>query len=204
MAGKSSPASSKWTVFTMPSCVKTFSRCCLLILPLWSFAATASDYSAQIRYADLSHNSSDELQINAAIDYPLSPTAKEALLKGVPLEWMLTVEIRQSGWLWDSIVFKQQLPYKLQFHALLNQYAVQTSRGHSEMFLTLNAALGYMSQPQTIVIFDSSQLKADSDYQLALKTQFLREALPVPLRPFAYLDQQWYLSSNWFLWPIPK
>lgn len=187
----------------MPSWVKTISRYCLLMLPLWSIAAAAADYSAQIRYADLSHTGTG-LQLNAAIDYPLSPTAKEALLKGVPLEWRVIIEIRRRDLLWNNTVFQQRLPYKLQFHALLNQYAVETVREHTEMFLTLNAALGYMSQLHTLDIVGSPRLEADADYQLAVKTQFRREALPVPLRPFTYFDPQWYLSSDWFLWSIPK
>lgn len=186
----------------MPNCVRTLSRCCLLLLPLWSFAAAAADYGAQIRYADLSRSDTG-LHINAAIDYPLSPTAKEALLKGVPLEWRVIIEIRQRRLLWNSVVSRQQLPYKLQFHALLNQYAVETGREHTEMFLTLNAALGYMSQLHGIDLV-LPLLEADADYQLAVKTQFRREALPVPLRPFTYFDPQWYLSSAWFLWSIPK
>jgi len=29
---------------------------------------------------------------------------------------------------------------------------------------------------------------------------FERELLPLPLRPLAYLNPQWYLSSGWYLW----
>jgi hypothetical protein len=58
-------------------------------------------------------------------------------------------------------------------------------------------------------LHDSDPVPADllqpgQRYKLAIKCQFDREALPVPLRPFAYLDSQWFLSSDWYLWPIQK
>ncbi|MCK5122068.1 MAG: DUF4390 domain-containing protein, partial [Methylococcales bacterium] len=41
-----------------------------------------------------------------------------------------------------------------------------------------------------------------SDYYVAIKVEFSREALPVPLRPLSYFDSQWALSSDWALWPL--
>lgn len=185
----------------MPSCISWLKHFIWLALTVWPLATVGADYAAQIRYADLSRNDK-KIEINASIDYLLSPTAKEALLKGVALEWRLILEIRKRGRLWDETVIELKQPYKLQFHALLNQFAVQIGQQRVEMFLTLNAALDYMSQ---LHLESDRELPSDgADYQLALKTQFRREALPVPLRPFAYLDPQWYLSSHWFLWPIPK
>ncbi|MEY3760764.1 MAG: hypothetical protein RIR39_2255, partial [Pseudomonadota bacterium] len=37
-----------------------------------------------------------------------------------------------------------------------------------------------------------------------VKVSFDRDALPLPLRPIAYIDPQWYLSSDWTLWPLKK
>lgn len=184
----------------MPNCASWLSLCAGLLLALCPLPGSAGDYAAQVRYADLNRHG-DKLEINALIDYTLSPTAKEALLKGVPLEWRLLIEIREPAWPWDGTLIQISRPFKLQYHALLNQFAVQLDQQRAEMFLSLNAALDYLSQ---LHIETSAELPANSDLLLAVKTQFRREALPVPLRPFAYLDPQWYLSSDWFLWSIPN
>jgi len=97
-------------------------------------------------------------------------------------------------------VFRQILPVRLKFHALLNQYEVLTPQGQEEMFLTLNAAIHYMSSLHDWVRIDNSLLT--DDLVLALKIRFNREKLPVPLRPFSYLDAQWFLSSDWLSWPL--
>ena len=175
----------------------------ILCLPLCPAIGQAGDYAARIEYADLAYIDNG-YTVEAHIDYRLSPMAKEALHKGVPLAWNVSLELRQPGWLWDSVIYQRKLAYSLQFHALLNQYAVQTPSAHSEMFLTLSAALNFMAS-----VHDSSPIPADllqpgKSYLLAVQTQFNREFLPIPLRPLAYLDHRWFLSSTWQTWPIQK
>ncbi len=175
----------------------------LLVLsgcPAW---ASTDTFAARIRQASLIEGDSHWL-LQAHIDYQLSPTAKEALLKGIPLSWLILIEIRAPGQLWDSVLYRQKLPYRLRFHALLNQFEVSTPGKRSEMFLTLNAALGFMAALHDAKPITASQLPAGQPLELALKTRFQRESLPVPLRPFTYLDSQWFLSSDWYLWPIPR
>jgi hypothetical protein len=203
MDGKYSLATIKWMVFTMPSLVKAFRHCLLIGLLICSIAAQAYPYATKIRYAALIQTDSG-LSIQAKIDYPLSPTAKEALHKGVPLFWTIKLELRQSGTLWDTTIYKQTLHYRLQFHALLNQYEVRSPTIPSEMFLTLNAALGFMSTLDDAIPISNDLLLPIHSYKAALKCQFERERLPVPLRPFSYLDSQWFLSSDWYIWPIQK
>ncbi|MDD2760737.1 MAG: DUF4390 domain-containing protein, partial [Methylomonas sp.] len=126
----------------MPSLARAISL--LACLTLWPLPILADIYSARIRQADLIDNG-DNFSIEAQIDYQLSPTAKEALHKGIPLTWYVLVEIREVGRLLDSTVFKQKLPHRLLYHALLNQYDVVSGTVESEMFLTLNAALNFMA-----------------------------------------------------------
>lgn len=163
----------------------------------------ADTFSAQIRRAGLIDHGK-HLDISAQIEYRLSPTAKEALHKGVPLTWIVLVEIREVGRLWDRTVFRQELPYRLQFHALLRQYEVLTPDRQSEMFLTLNAAMSFLANLRDAQPIPAEGLNAGRRYKLAVKCRFDRESLPVPLRPFTYLDAQWYLSSDWYICPIQR
>lgn len=180
-----------------------------LCLLLWPLPSWAGNYAARISYAELIE-SGDHYQIAAHINYRLSPTALEALHKGVPLSWDVSIEVRCPGRLWDSVISRQVLAYRLQYHALLNQYSV--SDGHqaspqtndAEMFLSLNAALNFMARLDAAAEINTALLPAGQRYQLALRTRFNRERLPVPLRPVAYFDAEWFLSSNWLIWSIQK
>ncbi|CAD6878329.1 hypothetical protein [Methylomonas albis] len=175
----------------------------LLCLQIAPGIAEGGDYAARIEYAEL--QSADRgYTVQAHIDYRLSPTAKEALHKGVPLAWDVTIELREPGVLWDTVIHSRKLTYSLQFHALLNQYAVQTPFDRSEMFLTLSAATNFMAAVHDSTLIPAKLLTAGKPYLLAVKTQFNRERLPIPLRPLAYLDNRWFLSSAWYTWPIQK
>ena len=187
----------------MPSLARIIRSSLILYLTLWPLLSVADSFAAQIRHAELIDNGRD-FSLQAKIDYQLSPTAKEALHKGVPLTWLVLLEIREIGLLWDSTLYEQSAPYQLRFHALLSQYEVRTSNNESELFLSLNAALKFMSTPHAIKAIPAEGLSADRRYKLAVKCRFDRESLPVPLRPFSYLDAQWFLSSKWYLWPIQK
>ena len=122
----------------------------------------------------------------------------------MPLAWDVLLKIKQINPLFDTTVYKKKLRYSLQFHVLLNQYEVKSPLGQVEMFLTLSAALNFMSLIQDDTHLNKDALKSDQHYQIALKTEFNREFLPIPLRPVAYLNSQWFLSSDWYLWPTQK
>jgi|APLak6261669570_1056073.scaffolds.fasta_scaffold00083_2 hypothetical protein len=187
----------------MPNLAKPLNYGLLFCLMLWPLPSLADDFAAKVRYAELAETTGG-YSVNTEIDYQLSPTAKEALHKGVPLAWDVSIKIRQPGFLRNTTLYKKKLPYSLQFHALLNQYEVKGPSGQVEMFLTLNAALNFMALLHDAAHIDKGLLKPGHDYQLAVRTRFNRELLPVPLRPVAYLDAQWFLSSDWFIWPIQK
>lgn len=155
-----------------------------------------------VRYAKLLENA-DDYTISTRIDYQLSPTAKEALHKGVPLAWDVLIEINRTMGPLNTTLYEKKLPFVLEFNALLNQYEVK-SPGQPEMFLTLNAALNFMAALHDAGHIDKGLLQTGKNYQLAVKSRFNREFLPIPLRPAAYLDGQWFLSSDWFVWPIQK
>jgi hypothetical protein len=53
-------------------------------------------------------------------------------------------------------------------------------------------------------LIGKSELAPEKQYLLAVKVNFDRDALPLPLRPIAYVDPQWYLSSDWTSWPLKK
>ncbi|WP_246534966.1 DUF4390 domain-containing protein [Methylomonas paludis] len=160
-------------------------------------------FAAQIISAEL-QSTPEGYNVQAEIGYQLSPNTKEALHKGVPLAWDVLIKISKIGWLFNTAVYEKRLPYVLQFHALLNQYEVKSPISQVEMFLSLNAALNYMAIVHDQLLIDPELMPPGNRYQLSVKTEFNREFLPVPLRPVAYLNSQWFLSSDWFIWPIPR
>lgn len=174
----------------------------LLLLPVRGhadgFAAVVKSVQMDVR--------DDSYVLSANISYQLSEKAKEALQNGVPLFWNIHIKIhRPRHILWNKTLVETTLRYRLQYHALLNMYRViNENSGAIDNFSTLPAALDLMSNLRDIHMIAQSDPAREKQMLIELKVEFDRNALPLPLRPIAYLNRQWYLSSDWTVWPWKK
>jgi len=144
--------------------------------------------------------------LSADIHYGLSGTAKEALNNGVPLFWNVFVKIlRPRLVLWDEILFETVLRYRLEYRALLNLYRlVLEHNGQTYNVASLSAALELMSRLRYLEVLAEDAAVQEQPLLVAIKVEFDRSSLPMPLRPFAYFNRGWDLSSAWVLWPWKK
>jgi hypothetical protein len=148
----------------------------------------------------------DSYDLSANIEYRLSPRAKEALQNGVPLFWDIHIKtLQHRDYFWDKPLVNVGIRYRIQYHALLNMYRVR-DEGGGELynFSTLSAALDLMSTLRDIHVLDKVSYVPGKRYAVGIKVTLDRDALPLPLRPVAYTNSQWYLSSDWTLWPLIK
>lgn len=148
----------------------------------------------------------DSYLMSADMDYRLSVRAKEALQNGVPLYWDIHIKTLQyRAYLWDKTLATIGIRYRIQYHALLNMYRVRNEGSHELYnFSTLSAALDAMSTIRDFRVMDKAFFAPTEHYAVGIKVTLDRDALPLPLRPIAYTNPQWYLSSDWTLWPLTK
>jgi hypothetical protein len=174
---------------------------------LWSLPLSgyADEFAAEVKQAEITLQG-DNYVLSADIVYQLSEKARDALQNGVPLFWDIQVKIQQQRYvLWNKTLVDIALRYRLQYHALLNMYRVR-NEGDGEVynFSTLSSALDLMSTVRDFRVLEKAGLTPEKQYLCAVRVSFDRDALPLPLRPIAYIDPQWYLSSDWTLWPLKK
>lgn len=182
-----------------------FSLLCCFIVGLLPFSGYAGEFAAEVKQAEMTLRGGSYV-LSADIVYGLSDKAKDALQNGVPLFWDIQIKILQHReFIWDKTLVDLAIRYRIQYHALLNMYRVR-NEGNGEVynFSTLFAALDLMSAIRDFRVIKKSELDPGKQYLCAVKVNFDREALPLPLRPVAYIDPQWYLSSDWTLWPLKK
>lgn len=146
----------------------------------------------------------DNYQLSANIAYNLSSKARNALQKGIPLYWEVSVKVVQSrNWIWDKTIFSYSTRFRIQFQALFNSYRVtRIENNESESYSNLQAALTDMGLIKDLKLVNQSEMDPDENYYAGIKVNFDRESLPLPLRPESYVNSQWYLSSDWMLWPL--
>ncbi len=174
----------------------------LLILGLFPPITYASEFAAIVKNVDTDVENA-WYELNADIEYKLSPTAKKALQKGIPLTWIVLINLEQKGILWNTTLKRIKINFQIQNHALLNLYSVKTNNQEpNNLFSTLTAAMNSISIIRKLPLIESNAIQPDENYFLSIKIFFNREALPIPLRPMSYFNPQWALSSQWSQWQL--
>ena len=142
------------------------------------------------------------LDCNSRLQLPGKPEA--ALKSGLPLEFVLHVDIiRQRSWWFDEAIASATARYQLVYHELSRQYRVhQLWNGVRGTHLNLPSALFRVGRLRGFPLIEKQHLLEDQDYVVRLRLSLDAEALPLPLRPEAYLSEQWRISSEVFQWDI--
>jgi hypothetical protein len=164
---------------------------------------SAGAYDVIVQHAQMTLQDEAYL-LSAEVQYRLSPKASDALKNGVPLFWAVNIRIkRQRDFWWDETIVEKNLRFKIQYQALLNVYRVRNENsGEDGNFSTLASALDALSLIRYVPVAGKSALKPGERYIAGMRVVFDRELLPLPLRPLAYINPQWYLSSDWYLWNL--
>lgn len=170
-------------------------------LLLWS----AWCWSGEFVIRELSTRSADEgYLLDAQVEYRFSERAVEALENGVPLTLEIQIELRrQNAWIWEQDVLKLRLRYQVRYHALASVYQVRDLQsGSRQNFVTRRAALDALGTLQGVFLIAADRLIPEEAYQLSLRASLDIEALPLPMRPWAYLDPDWEHDSEWSRWTL--
>jgi len=178
---------------------------CGILFWMLPFSGYTGQFAAEVKRAEITLQG-DVYVLSSDIVYRLSDKAKVALQNGVPLFWDIQIRLLQHrDVLWNKTLVDTAIRYRIQYHALLNMYRVRNEvDGEVYNFSTLPAALDLMSTISDFPLIEKTELAPENLYLGALRVSFDREALPLPLRPVAYIDPQWYLSSDWTLWTLKK
>jgi hypothetical protein len=146
----------------------------------------------------------DVYRLNARIEYRFSQAAIEALKNGVPLTIELEMEVRrQRVWTWDETVYALSQRFRLEYHTLSRQYLVTTlNSGERRGFPSQSSALQFMGNITDFPFLDKGLLLPNQRYKGALRARLDVDALPTPLRLFAYISDDWRLTSAWRVWRL--
>lgn len=144
----------------------------------------------------------DGLRLNADIDYQFSEPAIDALRNGVPLTLAVRFSVtRDRSFWWNETVLSERREFRIRYHSLAKLYQlVHGDSGALRNFASLQALLEDMGAIRAMPVGESSRLTPGTTYRARLKAGLDIEALPLPLRPIAYVTPAWYLDSPWYRW----
>ncbi len=182
-----------------------FSRCLVLLASIILFStASVADEEAKITIdtATLSLQEQTFL-LSANIHYSLSDEAIEALHNGVTLTFNVDLSmIELRNWLWNKHHSSITLRYQIRYHTLAETYQISDVTHNSQHnFSTLTAALDALGKLRELPMHD---IAAPNGYSAhgSISAYLNIEALPLPMRPVAYITPGWHLRSDSFQWPL--
>ncbi|MFO1371124.1 MAG: DUF4390 domain-containing protein [Candidatus Competibacteraceae bacterium] len=176
-----------------------------LVVLLMSILWTASAWAAGFEVLKASTKLEGGVyRLSAHLEYHFSTAASEALQNGVPLTVEVNMEVlRRRSWLWAETVHALTQRFRLEYHALSRQYLVtNVNSGERRGFPSRVSALDFLGRIDDFPFLDKSLLASGERYEGALRVRLDIEALPAPLRLFAYLSDDWRLASEWYTWPL--
>ena len=173
----------------------------VLALPLSSWS---SDGSVTFDSVALSLSEDGRILLDATIVYDLNDTVAEALENGVPLTFETHVEMRRAGaWMWESDVVEHRLRTVLRYRPLSGMYELRKLGGGDGLsFATRDAALRTLGRIIGMPVTERDRLDLDQDYIVRIDSRLDREALPLPIRPLAYVKRAWSLESDAWEWQL--
>lgn len=169
----------------------------MLLFVLWfPVLSQAADYKILNQTC---RSTEDAFVLDANIDFDFSDKVIEALQHGVPITLELHMQVRKQGaWLWEKDLVETRLRYQISYHALASVYQVLDLQTNTkENFVTREIAVNALGEINSMPVVRHDQMEKGKIYLVGLKTSLDLDALPLPMRPLAYLSPSWNQSSEW-------
>src|SRR5262249_50721537 len=126
-------------------------------------ADTIAGKNAEIRAEE------DGYVLNAEFELAINPTLEEALQRGVPLYFVLELEITRPRWYWlDEKVLSYEVQYRITWNALTQQYRVSSGL-LGQPLESLEEIERLLSRVNSRPIAKRDQLQKGSRYDAALR-----------------------------------
>ncbi len=191
-------------VFSTPCCARPDTALCRwgwLLLALWlGIAATAqaAERSA-VRQAAL-HATPQGYALDSDVDIALNATLEDALTRGIPLNFLLELEItRPRDWWFAEDIAEPVRKLRIYYHLLLRRYVVESGY-RTQTAASLAEALALLGRVEDWAVLERGALKAGKTYAARLRLRLDTAQLPKPLSIGVVTGDKWELATSWYEW----
>ena len=196
------------TVFFMPFCRNAsdlarrglLALVAALLLGLCIAAGSAWAGSIEPAWGKLSSDE-DAYVLSAEFNIDLGSHIEETVARGVPLYFVLELEITRNRWFWPGEhIAGRSITYRLAYIPLTRQYRLSSGSALHQNFATLTEALHVLGRTAALPIADRKELKPGETYQVALRLTLDRQQLPKPLQIDAIANKDWEIEAKVLRW----
>ena len=171
-----------------------------LLLAIVLSAAPAISYAAEgIEFNSASIEATDEgYKLSSSFSVELTRSLEDALMRGVPLYFVLQLEVSRPRWYWfDEVAIRASRKIRLSYNVLTQQYRASVDGSLHRNFSRLDDMLALLRHPGRWLVADPGALQKDTSYTVALQLSLDVSALPKPIQVSALGNGDWRISSGW-------
>jgi len=147
----------------------------------------------------------DELSLTAQLQFELSSTVEEALLKGIPMVFVAETELLRERWYWyDKTVATSSRHFRLAFQPLTRRWRLNISSGAANATgqgLALNQSFDTLQQALTAIkrisrwrVAGTNELDPALRYRFEFRFRLDLGQLPRPFQIGAIGQSEWDIS----------
>ena len=174
----------------------------------WLVCASAVWAQNQVAMASFqTERNEDVYQISAQFDLDLSNTVQEALLKGIPVYFVVDAKVYRDRWYWsDKLVAAAQRHIRISYQPLTRRWRmqvasqpiVQSGLGVSLMqtYDSLEEVMANLRRLNRWKFADASQIETSAGHRLEFAFYLDLSQLPRPLQMGAAGQSEWELAIN--------
>ena len=175
-------------------------RLALALLLTWMPIAQSDTVAA--RFAEL-RLEEDQYVLDADFDLLLNATLEEAIVRGVPLYFVVEFELKRPRWYWiDDTVAANALNYRLSYNVLTRQYRLSTGGAFYQTLATLEEAQRAIGRVRGRSVIDKTAMIKGVRYEAAVRLRLDTTQLPKPFQISALTSRDWNLQSDWLRWSV--
>lgn len=173
------------------------------LLLAW-LTAVAAEPALKFDQVTITLGEDNRIFLDAQVNYDLNPTTLEALENGVPLTFETHIQMREvDAWVWSPDVVEFRLRSVLRYRPLSGLYEVMVvGLEDKQVFATRASALRHMGRIRDLALVDRGKLDMKAEYLVRLRSYLDVEALPLPMRPMAYISSDWTVEAEPWEWRL--
>jgi len=173
--------------------------CVVLCGSVWASAETVTEVT-QFRVERVD----DELQLSAQLQFELPPVVEDALEKGIPMVFVMDVEVLRDRWYWyDKQLASAQRQMRLVYQPLARRWRLNVGSGVgtvglslSQSFDTLAQALAAIKRVAKWKIADLQDIDSTQKARVEFHFQLDLRQLPRPFQLGAVGPSEWDISAT--------
>jgi hypothetical protein len=149
----------------------------------------------------------EELQLSAQLQFEISTAVEEALVKGIPMVFVISADVLKERWYWyDKKLAAAERFMRLAYQPLTRRWRLNVSSGpavNSGVGLALNQSFDTLAQALSAIkriakwkIADTAEVDPTGKYKLDFRFKLDLSQLPRPFQIGALGQSDWDVSAS--------